>query len=140
MNPLGCTDCYPHACRCPDFVPSWLTPKRAIVGAIAALSLMALVLSSCATVKLAATQCGAQGELKEAAGVVMSVEAVALVCAASGQSVVSCEESTGATLAAKAVVSAPAEVNDVLRCAAALIADAGKAKTVTPTASVSASP
>ena len=94
---------------------------------------LALALSGCATVKLAETQCGAKQELQAAAWKVAAVEAQALVCNAAGTSVEACEEAAGATLASSAVAGSAREANDVLRCAAALIADAGHAKTVTPT-------
>ena len=95
--------------------------------------LLGTALTGCATVNLASTQCGAKQELQAAAWKVAAVEAQALVCNAAGTSIEACESAAGATLVATAVANSAAEANDVLRCAAALIADAGHAKTVTPT-------
>jgi hypothetical protein len=90
----------------------------------------------CATVKLAETQCGAKGELRAAALKVAAIEATALVCTQTGSTVEQCEEAAGASVAAAAVANGSREANDVLRCAAALISDAGKAKSVTPVAAL----
>jgi hypothetical protein len=79
----------------------------------------------CATVKLAATQCGAAGEFKAAGAKLAPVEAQALTCLASGaeSTVEACETKVGASVVALGVVNSPTEVGDALKCAAAFVAD-----------------
>lgn len=102
--------------------------EKFMLAAAVGLGLFACSLGGCAETKLAATQCGANAELKAAAVSLEGVEATALVCIAGGQTADSCEEAAGATVAAKAITNAPQEAKDVLVCAAALLHDVAAAK------------
>lgn len=125
----------PTGCNCSTCAPPLPWRKLAIIGAVLVASL-ALSLSGCATfrsdVTQASQQCSLSQHVKDAGIKLAPYEAKAVACLADGQAstIEACESIVGADVVATAVSNAPEEVTDILRCAAALVADAAKGKAI----------